>query len=156
MPPKDQNSSYNGLDSEKIYLPYSTMVRDLPPAKDLNWRPGIVNNIIYVPKSLEEWKAARKQVMRVLARNHAFEPEDPGAVRVWDTVEQAELLAGIFTSMTAFLGSIAVVTLTLEAWGDEHHAGFVSERAREIGLRRSSAPRGFWRIFWWKARCWRC
>jgi len=26
MPPKTQNSSYNGLDSDKIYIPYSTMV----------------------------------------------------------------------------------------------------------------------------------
>ena len=73
MPAKSQNSSYNGLDSDKIYIPYSTMVRDVPPARDENFRPGIVNNIIYVPASLGEWKAAQRQVLRVLGRNHGFE-----------------------------------------------------------------------------------
>ena len=34
MPPKTQNSGYNGLDSDKIFIPYSTMVRDLPLADD--------------------------------------------------------------------------------------------------------------------------
>ena len=49
MPAKNQNSSYNGLDGDKIYMPYATMVRDLPP-KDDNFHPGIVNDIIYVPR----------------------------------------------------------------------------------------------------------
>ena len=138
MPPKNQNSSYNGLDSEKIYLPYSAMVRDMPPAKDLNWLPGYVNNIIYVPKSLEEWKAARRQVLRVLARNHSFDPDDPGAVHIWDTVEDAELVGNIFTSMTAFLASIAVVTLTLGGVGVMNiMLVSVTERTREIGLRKA-------------------
>ena len=53
MPAKNQNSSYNGLDGDKIYVPYSTMVRDLPP-KDDNFHPGIVSDIIYVPASLDE------------------------------------------------------------------------------------------------------
>ena len=51
----------------------------------------------------------------MLARNHKFDPADPSAVRYWDTVENAELVDSMFTSMTAFLGAIAVVTLTLGA-----------------------------------------
>ena len=51
MPSKNQNSSYNGLDGDKIYIPYETMVRDLPPKGD-DFHPGIVNDIIYVPRSL--------------------------------------------------------------------------------------------------------
>ena len=114
------------------------MVRDMPPAKDLNWLPGYVNNIIYVPKSLEEWKAARRQVLRVLARNHSFDPDDPGAVHIWDTVEDAELVGNIFTSMTAFLASIAVVTLTLGGVGVMNiMLVSVTERTREIGLRKA-------------------
>ena len=79
MPPKDQNSSYNGLDSDKIFVPYATMVRDLPP-DDTNFHPGIVSDMIYVPADLKSWKQARAQVTRVLARNHQFDPEDPSAV----------------------------------------------------------------------------
>ncbi|MEO8594586.1 MAG: ABC transporter permease [Candidatus Solibacter sp.] len=137
MPPKDQNSSYNGMDSDKIYIPYATMVRDVPPA-DSNFVPGIVSDLIYVPADLKTWKEARAQVMRVLARNHQFDPTDPSAVGHWDTVENAELVDSMFTSMTAFLGAIAVVTLTLGGVGVMNiMLVSVTERTREIGLRKA-------------------
>ena len=137
MPAKSQNSSYNGLDSDKIYLPYTTMVRDLPP-KDPNFRPGIINDMIYVPGSVGEWKATRNQVLRVLGRNHQFDPNDKGAVHIWDTVENAELVDGIFVSMTFFLGTIALVTLTLGGVGVMNiMLVSVTERTREIGLRKA-------------------
>jgi len=137
MPAKNQNSSYNGLDGDKIYVPYATMVRDLPP-KDDNFHPGIVNDIIYVPSSLTEWKAARQQVLRVLGRNHQFDVDDKGAVYIWDTVESAELVDRIFVSMTAFLGAIAVITLTLGGVGVLNiMLVSVTERTREIGLRKA-------------------
>jgi len=137
MPSKNQNSSYNGLDGDKIYVPYSAMVRDLPP-KDDNFHPGIVNDIIYVPSSLTHWKAARQQVLRVLGRNHQFDTDDKGAVYIWDTVESAELVDQIFVSMTAFLGAIAVITLTLGGVGVLNiMLVSVTERTREIGLRKA-------------------
>ncbi|MDX1982275.1 MAG: ABC transporter permease [Bryobacteraceae bacterium] len=137
MPEKNQNSSYNGLDSDKIFVPYSAMARDLPP-KEGFFLPGLVNNIIYQPRSLLEWKAAREQVMRVLGRNHQFDPDDKGAVHVWDTVENAELIDGIFTTMKAFLGTIAFVTLTLGGVGVMNiMLVSVTERTREIGLRKA-------------------
>ena len=137
MPPKDQNSSYNGMDSDKIFVPYATMVRDLPP-DDRNFRPGIVSDIIYVPADLTNWKQARAQVTRVLARNHQFDPEDPSAVHYWDTVENAELVDSMFTSMTTFLAAIAVVTLTLGGVGVMNiMLVSVTERTREIGLRKA-------------------
>jgi len=137
MPPKEQNAGYNGMDGDKIYIPYSTMVRDLPPA-DSTFDPGILSDMIYVPASLAQWKEARAQVMRVLARNHKFDIDDPSAVGIWDTVENAQLVDNIFTSMTAFLGAIAVVTLTLGGVGVMNiMLVSVSERTREIGLRKA-------------------
>ena len=137
MPSKSQNSSYNGLDSDKIFIPYSTMMRDVPPAGP-NFRPGIVSDIIYTPASLLQWKPARAQVLRVLARNHHFEPDDASAVYIWDTVEDAELVDDIFTSMTVFLGAVAAVTLTLGGVGVMNiMLVSVTERTREIGLRKA-------------------
>ena len=143
MPGKTQSSSYNGLDSDKIFIPYSAMVRDVP-LDDENFHPGIVSDVIYTPSSLARWKEARGQVMRVLSRNHRFEKDDPSAVFIWDTVEDAELVDKIFTSMTVFLGAIALVTLTLGGVGVMNiMLVSVSERTHEIGLRKAvGATRG--------------
>jgi putative ABC transport system permease protein len=113
------------------------MVRDMPLA-DENFHPGIVSDLIYVPASLDQWKAARDQVVRVLARNHRFDPADGGAVFIWDTVENARLVDNIFTSMTVFLGAISLVTLTLGGVGVMNiMLVSVTERTREIGLRKA-------------------
>jgi putative ABC transport system permease protein len=143
MPFKNQTNSYNGMDSDKIFVPYSTMARDLPP-NDPNFQPGIISDLIYVPSSLEDWKATRNQVMRVLSRNHRFDIDDKGAVYIWDSVEEARLVDNIFTSMTYFLGAIAVVTLTLGGVGVMNiMLVSVTERTQEIGLRKAvGATRG--------------
>jgi putative ABC transport system permease protein len=137
MPKKTQNSSYNGLDDEKIFIPYSTMARDFPPG--FSWfKPGMLSNLIYVPASVDDFKTARRQVTHVLGRNHAFDPSDKGAVFIWDTVEQAQLVDNIFISMTAFLGCIALVTLTLGGVGVLNiMLVSVTERTHEIGLRKA-------------------
>ncbi len=137
MANKNQNSDYNGLDEDKLYIPYTTMLRDIPP-KDPSYFPGVLNNLVYQPASLDQWKAARAQVLRVLGRNHRFQPDDKGAVFIWDTVENAELVDKIFQSMTMFLGAIALVTLTLGGVGVMNiMLVSVNERTREIGLRKA-------------------
>ena len=136
MAEKNQNSSYNGMDSEKIYVPYATMARDLPPKE--NYQAGYVNEIIYMPKSVMDFEDARRQVRRILGRNHRFEPNDKSALGVWDTIENAQQVDAIFESMTMFLGIIALVTLTLGGVGVMNiMLVTVSERTREIGLRKA-------------------
>ena len=136
-PDKRQNSSYNGNDADKVFVPYTTLIRDLPP-KDPTYIEGIVADLIYTPVSLTGWKAAQDQVRRVLGRNHRFDPTDQGAIRMWDTIESAELVDAIFSSMTAFLGTIAFVTLTLGGVGVMNiMLVSVSERTHEIGLRKA-------------------
>ncbi|MBI1790172.1 MAG: ABC transporter permease, partial [Acidobacteria bacterium] len=116
MADKNQNSSYSGRDVNKIFLPYSTMARDLPP-KDPTHQPGYLSNLIYQPRELGQWKAAQEQVRRIVGRNHAFDAADDGAIRMWDTIENAQLVDNIFTSMTAFLCSAAHKTWRASASG---------------------------------------
>ncbi len=136
MAEKEQNSSYNGPDDQKLYVPYSTMARDLPPKE--NYQRGYVHEIIYMPNSVAEFAPAAKQVRRILGRNHNFVPDDKGALGIWDTIENAQQVDAIFESMTAFLGIIALVTLTLGGVGVMNiMLVTVSERTREIGLRKA-------------------
>jgi putative ABC transport system permease protein len=136
MADKEQNSSYNGLDEKKIWLPYTTMTRDVPPTK--YYVPGFLNEILYRPRSLDQYEEARAQVRKVIGRAHGFNPGDKSALGVWDTVEDQRRTAGIFDSMTVFLGFIAFVTLSLGGIGVMNiMLVTVSERTREIGLRKA-------------------
>jgi len=133
---KTQNSSYSGLDEKKVWLPYTTMTRDVPPTK--YYVPGYLDEILYQPRSLDQYEEARAQVRKVIARAHGFSPADKSALGIWDTVDDQRRVAGIFDSMTAFLGFIALVTLSLGGIGVMNiMLVTVSERTREIGLRKA-------------------
>jgi len=133
---KNQNSSYSGMDEKKIFLPYSTMARDVPPRT--YYVPGYLDEILYRPRSLDDYETAQDQVKRVIARDHEFDPRDKGAIGIWDTVEDQQQVAEIFDSMTMFLGFIALVTLSLGGIGVMNiMLVTVSERPREIGLRKA-------------------
>ncbi len=54
MADKNQNSSYSGMDEKRIWLPYTTMTRDVPPTK--YYTPGDLDDIIYQPRSLEQFE----------------------------------------------------------------------------------------------------
>ncbi len=136
MANKDQNSSYSGLDEKKIWMPYTTMTRDVPPVK--YYVPGYLDEILYQPRSLEQYSEARVQVKKVLARTYSFSPADESAINVWDTVENQKQVVGIFDAMSIFLGFIAAVTLSLGGIGVMNiMLVTVSERTREIGLRKA-------------------
>jgi len=136
MSDKEQDSSYSGPDEKKIFLPYRSMARDMPPTKDYD--PGNLSEMLYQPASLDQFEAARKQVLRILGRDHHFDPSDKSAIGVWDTIENARMTAQIFDSMTLFLGFIGLVTLSLGGIGVMNiMLVTVSERTREIGLRKA-------------------
>ncbi len=137
MADKNQDSSYSGLDESKVFIPYNTAVRDIPP-KESYYFTGILDDIIYKPHSLDQFEAARKQVIAVLARRHQFDPADESALGVWDTVENAKQIDALFQSMTVFLAAIALVTLSLGGVGVMNiMLVTVSERTREVGLRKA-------------------
>jgi putative ABC transport system permease protein len=139
---KDQNSSYSGIDEKKVFLPYTSMARDMPPMKE--YRDGDLSEILYQPRDDVEAEDAEHQVRKIVGRNHDFDPADESAMGMWDTVDDQKQVDGIFDSMTVFLGFIAFVTLSLGGIGVMNiMLVTVSERTREIGLRKAlGATRG--------------
>lgn len=137
MPEKNQNSSYDGWDNDKVLIPGPLVRSDCPPNTAVA-SEGAISNIIYRPRSVEEWKLAQQQVRRTLGRIHGFDPRDEAATPMWDTIEGAEMFEDTFRALGIFLGSVAFVTLSLGGIGVMNTMmTSVAERTAEIGLRKA-------------------
>jgi putative ABC transport system permease protein len=137
MSEKNQNSSYDGWDNDKILIPQSSLLRDCPPVNP-EWRQGRVSAIIYRPVSVDQWRAAQHQVRGVLGRLHGFDPADEGATSLYDSIEGAELFDRVFDATEIFLAVLSLVTLSLGGVGVMNTMmTAVAERTHEIGLRKA-------------------
>jgi putative ABC transport system permease protein len=136
---KKQNGSYgSGPDNTQLFVPYSSMAKDMPPPERPGIQPGWINNLVVEVADPEHHEEAVKQVYRVLGRRHHFDPEDKDALFVWDTLNGAKLTQRIFDVMTMFFGAVAVMTLLLGGIGVMNiMLVSVTERTREIGVRKA-------------------
>jgi putative ABC transport system permease protein len=134
MKSKDQNSSYDGFDTRKIFIPFNAMRRDFP-----NKPPAVehtVDRILVAPWSLETHPDCVRQVRRTLGRLHNFDPRDKEAAGIWDTVKNAEANRMIIVGMEVFMGAVGIATLFLGGLGVMNvMLVSVRERTREIGVR---------------------
>lgn len=136
MESKDQNSSYDGWDVDKIFVPFSAILRDFPNRPPQ--LPDSVDQLLVTPKSLEEHEACKWQVRRALGRIHDFDPRDKEAAPIWDTVEGAKAFQVLMDSMKYFLGAVGCTTLLLGGMGVMNvMLVAVRERTREIGVRKA-------------------
>jgi putative ABC transport system permease protein len=133
---KDQNSSYDGRDTSKIFIPFNAMRRDFP-----NKPPAVENTVdrlLVAPNSLATHPECVKQVRRTLGRLHNFDPRDEEAASIWDTIKGAEANRMIIVGMQTFMGVVGIATLFLGGLGVMNvMLVSVRERTREIGVRKA-------------------
>jgi len=149
---KEQDSSYSGPDNDKVFVPFSAMARDLPrPDVDR----GVLSQIVLAPHPwvvaqlddafrnrtgrLEDvdWPLER-EIRRVVARQHGFDPADRSAVPVWDTTIESLMFDRMVQKMKEFFSIVGVVTLVLGGIGVMNiMLVAVRERTREIGVRKA-------------------
>ena len=136
MKTKDQNSSYDGVDIRKIFVPFNSMKRDFP-----NKPPAVehtVDRLLAAPWSLETHPACVRQIRKTLGRLHNFDPRDEEAASIWDTVKNAQANRMIFVGMEVFMGAVGVATIFLGGIGVMNvMLVSVRERTREIGVRKA-------------------
>lgn len=137
MDEKDQNSSYDGWDNDKILVPETLLLKDMPPSRQI-YAEGQVWGILYRPVSVDRWEEAQMQVRAALGRVHGFEKEDEGAIEMFDSVESAQMFDSIFAAGEIFLAAIALITLSLGGIGVMNTMMMaVAERTHEIGLKKA-------------------
>ncbi len=136
MESKNQNSSYDGWDVDKVFIPFSSVMRDFPEKP-----PGTahtIDRLIVTPRSLAEHETCKFQVRRALGRIHNFDPHDKEAAPIWDTIENAKAFGLLIDSMKYFMGAVGLVSLFLGGIGVMNvMLVAVRERTREIGVRKA-------------------
>jgi putative ABC transport system permease protein len=136
MAQKKQDSSYDGWDASKIFIPFSAMRRDFPDKP-----PGTsttFDQLLVTPRSVEQHEACKHEIQVVLGRMHNFDPRDKEAIPIWDTVQEAKAFRQMTDGMKYFLGAVGMVTLFLGGLGVMNVMMVaVRERTREIGVRKA-------------------
>jgi putative ABC transport system permease protein len=140
MAKKKQDSSYDGWDVNKIFIPFSAMRRDFPDKAP--GTPTTFDQLLVTPKSVEQHEACKHEVRVALARMHRYDPNDKEACPIWDTVQEAKAFRQMTDGMKYFLGAVGIVTLLLGGLGVMNvMLVAVRERTREIGVRKAIGAR---------------
>ena len=111
MAKKKQDSSYDGWDVNKVFVPFSAMRRDFPDKPP--GTPTTFDQLLVTPKSVDQHEACKHEVRVALARMHRYDPADKEACPIWDTVQEAQAFKTMTDGMKYFLGAVGVVTLLL-------------------------------------------
>jgi putative ABC transport system permease protein len=79
-----------------------------------------------------------RQVRRIMAATHEFDPEDPRAIRIRNRVEQVQKVRGTMAVVRAFLWVVGLGTVAAGVVGVGNiMLVSVAERTAEIGLRKA-------------------
>lgn len=142
MAKKKQDSSYDGWDVNKVFLPFSAMRRDFPDKPP--GTPTTFDQLLVTPRSVEQHATCKHEVRAALARMHHYDANDKEACPIWDTVQEAQAFKTMTDGMKIFLGAVGIVTLLLGGIGVMNvMLVAVRERTREIGVRKAiGAPAG--------------
>ena len=136
MKKKEQDSSYDGFDVNKVFVPYSAMREDFPNKPPDT--PHTLDRILVTPRSVAQHMACKEQVRAALGKLYHFDPHDKEAANVWDTIEDAKAFQRMTDGMKIFLGAVGFTTLCLGGLGVMNvMLVAVRERTREIGVRKA-------------------
>ena len=136
MAKKKQDSSYDGWDVNKVFVPFAAMRRDFPDKPPGTGRT--FDQMLVTPKSVAQHDPCKREVRTALARMHNYDPTDKEACPIWDTLQEAKAFTQMTDGMKYFLGAVGVVTLFLGGIGVMNVMMVaVRERTREIGVRKA-------------------
>ncbi len=135
MKKKLQNSNYNGQRDERCaFIPWTTF--------SALYGRKFISNIIYRPLDLERTADTTRAIKEHLSKLIGFDPADPDAIGVWDTMETEKSFRTFFAAFNIFLGIIGSFTLLVGGVGVASiMMVVVEERTREIGIKLAVGAR---------------
>ncbi len=134
MQHKIQMNSYGGDDQNKLSIPLTTF--------EAVFGHRYLNNILYVPKDLNNMEAIERRLWEVFGAKMRFDPDDDRAISVWDTVDSSREFNNILIGIKLFLGIIGGLTLLIAGVGVANIMYVsIKERTREIGIKMAVGGR---------------
>ena len=129
MVKKEQNSNYNGQRDENCaFIPWPTYAA--------LYGDKFVSNIIFRPLDLGRSAEVTQGIKDHLSKLIGFDPKDPDAIGVWDTLEFEKTFTTFFLAFNIFMGVIGSFTLLVGGVGVASiMMVVVEERTREIGIK---------------------
>lgn len=128
MKKKLQNSNYQGLDYDHVYIPLSTMA--------LVNSQKFIDRIHIQPKERKYAGYVEARVKEILGEKYRFDKDDEYALNTFNTIEAGDLAGNVFMGIEVFLGIIGGLTLLIAAVGVTNLMyAVVKERTREVGVK---------------------
>jgi putative ABC transport system permease protein len=119
-------------DIRRIYIPYSTA----QVVYNLQNRIGRI--LIQTNADLEQSLAMEIQIRELLSKTHNFNPKDPRAIHIWNTIEDFMEFSNLFAMIRKFIWFIGIMTIIAGIVGVSNiMIIIVKERTKEIGIRKA-------------------
>jgi len=134
MKAKEQDSNYQGSDTDRASIPATTFRAMYGQQK--------YGNFVLQVADADTVEVAKDKVIATLAKIHRFDPTDSEAVRMWDVTENEKFLRSFMLGFRIFLGVMGVLTLVVAGIGVSNIMNVVvEERTKEIGVKMALGAR---------------
>jgi putative ABC transport system permease protein len=134
MQKKEQDSSYQGRDTDRASIPATTFRAMYGQEK--------YGNFVFQVADADKVEIAKEKVIATLAKIHRFDPSDSEAVRMWDVTENEKFMHSFMLGFRIFLGVMGVLTLVVAGIGVSNIMNVVvEERTKEIGVKMAIGAR---------------
>jgi putative ABC transport system permease protein len=128
MQKKEQDSSYQGRDTDRASIPATTF--------RAVYGQEAYGNFVFQVADADKVEVAKNKVIATLAKLHRFDPTDSEAIRMWDVTENEKFMRSFMLGFRIFLGIMGVLTLVVAGIGVSNVMNVVvEERTKEIGVK---------------------